>query len=78
MINKLINIIKEEFPEVIDKTKVIDQNTSIQDVIPFSSLNMAILLTCIELEFDVVIQPIELRKCNTFEDLYQIILSFST
>ncbi|MCZ2393668.1 MAG: hypothetical protein LC105_07430 [Chitinophagales bacterium] len=78
MIEKLIKIIHEEFPEVIDNTKDIEGNTPIQDIIPFTSLNMAILLTCIELEFDVTIKPIELRKCNTIDDLYQIIISSCT
>lgn len=72
-IEKLIEVLKNEFVEIADRE--INVSTVIDEIIPFSSLNIAILLTCIELEFDIIIQPIELKKCNTVGDLYEHILS---
>lgn len=73
MIENLIKIIKEEFIEI--ENQDFNSDTLINEVIPFSSLNIAILLTCIEMEYDKIIKPIELKKCNTIGELYELIMS---
>ena len=72
MLERLISILKEEF-DLSEEQKAIHSDTKIQEIIPFSSLNIAILLTSIELEFDKTIEPVALKKCETLGDLIQLI-----
>ena len=73
MIENLIKIIKEEFIEI--ENQDFNSDTLINEVIPFSSLNIAILLTCIEMEYDKIIKPNKKKKCNTIGELYELIMS---
>lgn len=66
-----VNIIKSEFPE-IDNDEIVE-TTVLQEVISLNSMNLAILSTTIELEFDRLIEMKELKNCRTFEDLFILI-----
>lgn len=69
--DRLIAIVKEEFDELSDL--VVSKADVIQEKISLNSLNLAILLTSLELEFNVCITSEDVKTANTFQDLAEII-----
>jgi len=70
---KLLNIVESEFEEIVKGT--IGPDTVIESVLPLNSMNSAILLTCIELDYDVTLTFNGLKNCVTFRDLSDLIHS---
>lgn len=70
-IEELIGVIEEEFEEI--ESGSLSPGVIIQEVLSLTSLNMAIMLTCIELEFDTIVTVAEVKACETFQDLFILI-----
>jgi acyl carrier protein len=70
-LEKLIGILQMEFEEL--SGEVIHPSDIVQEKLPLSSMNLAILLTCIELDFEVSLSADEIKKAETFADLACVI-----
>ena len=69
--DKLVAVLKAEFEELSEIT--IHPNDIVWEKLSMSSMNLAILLTCIELDFEVILSADEIKSINTFKDLASII-----
>jgi acyl carrier protein len=70
-IKLLLEKIEEEFSEVEAGSLTPDMN--IKDSLNWNSMNALTVMALIAVEFNVKITADQLSKCNTFEDLYNII-----
>lgn len=68
---EFVRIIQAEFPES-EQVQILE-TTILREVISLNSMNLAILFTTVELEFDVLLNTIDVKSCITFNDLYSLI-----
>lgn len=72
-INYFLNKIEEEFNEFIPNS--IKPDNIISESIILNSMNSLILIVLIDSIYEISISDEDLKKCNTFSDLYNHILS---
>lgn len=70
---RLIKLLREEFE--IPTTIKINLSTNLKVVLNLSSINILVLIILIENEFNVILDDSELKKINTLQELYNLILS---
>ncbi len=73
-LNEFINKLKTEFEEDYDVSNI-NEKTKITEIDWWSSMHALIIIALIDSEYDVIIEPEELKNAQTVEDLYQIILT---
>ncbi len=71
-LNEFINKLKTEFGEDYDVSGI-DEKTKITEIDWWSSMHALIIIALIDSEYDVIIEPEELKNAQTVEDLYSII-----
>ena len=73
-LNEFISKLKTEFEEDYDVSNI-NEKTKITEIDWWSSMHALIIIALIDSEYDVIIEPEELKNAQTVEDLYQIILT---
>ena len=71
-IEGLIEKIEQEFDELSRGELTPDSNY--KNVIHWSSINVVVLATMVEFEYEVIINAEEFANTNTVSDLYQLII----
>ncbi|GAB4285806.1 MAG: hypothetical protein Kow0068_20620 [Marinilabiliales bacterium] len=72
-IDHFIKIIEEEFEDI--QPGKLKPESNFRDELEFTSVNALVMLSLINVEYDVTLSADELRQCNTVKDLYDIVMS---
>ncbi len=73
-LQEFINKLKQEFEDDYDVSNITEQ-TKITEIDWWSSMHALIIIALIDSEYDVIVEPEELKNAQTINDLYQIILT---
>jgi acyl carrier protein len=72
-INDFIHIIEQEFEDI--KPGTLKPDSNFRDKFEFTSVNALVMMSLINVEYDVSLTADELRKCQTINDLFEMIKS---
>ncbi len=73
-LQEFIDKLKQEFEDDYDVSRITEQ-TKITEIDWWSSMHALIIIALIDSEYDVIVEPEELKNAQTINDLYQIILT---
>ncbi|MFH2143606.1 MAG: phosphopantetheine-binding protein [Bacteroidota bacterium] len=72
-INDFIRIIEQEFEDI--KPGTLKPESNFRDEFEFTSVNALVMMSLLNVEYDVIITADELSNCQTVKDLFEIIKS---
>ncbi len=71
-LNNFIEKLREEFEDEIE-SHLIQPNTKIKDLEDWGSMYALIVIAMVDIEYDVTITGVELSKCETPEDIFDLV-----
>lgn len=72
-VDNLIQVFREEF-EIAHDVEV-NSLTNFREVISWSSMNSLVVIILLENEYDVIVTDEALKAVNTFQELYDLVIS---
>lgn len=70
-INDFIKIIEQEFEDI--KPGTLKPESNFRDEFEFTSVNALVMISLINIEYDVTLTADELRNCVTVKDLFEMV-----
>jgi acyl carrier protein len=71
-LQEFIDKLKTEFGDDYDVSNI-DENTKINEIDWWSSMHALIIIALIDSEYDIIIEPEELKNAHTITDLYNVV-----